>query len=122
MAIVADRTRYTTLWPSPVKRLWLIISVWTLVIGKSVTAESALCRPDFTNTEPAVNIGPFPAWGNPNKIVAMDPWGHLAPWAFKDVISRDQGAHLRSSWTAFEAELHQLSLPRLQLTSVPLLP
>jgi hypothetical protein len=21
----------------------------------------------------------------------MDPWGHLAPWTFKDVIARDQG-------------------------------
>jgi hypothetical protein len=46
-------------------------------------------RPDFTNTEPAANIGPFPQWGDPKKIVAMDPWGHLAPWLFKDVISRD---------------------------------
>ncbi|EAQ86547.1 conserved hypothetical protein [Chaetomium globosum CBS 148.51] len=35
-------------------------------------------RPDFTNTEPAVNIGPFPQWGDEKKIVAMDPWGHLA--------------------------------------------
>ncbi|KAF4987923.1 hypothetical protein FDECE_15244 [Fusarium decemcellulare] len=46
-------------------------------------------RPDFTNTEPAANIGPFPQWGNRDKIVAMDPWGHLAPWLFKDTIEKD---------------------------------
>ncbi|KAJ0359675.1 hypothetical protein COL154_008160 [Colletotrichum chrysophilum] len=46
-------------------------------------------RPDFTNTEPAAKIGPFPQWGDPQKIVAMDPWGHLAPWLFKDTIERD---------------------------------
>ncbi|KAJ0271519.1 hypothetical protein COL940_010972 [Colletotrichum noveboracense] len=48
-------------------------------------------RPDFTNTEPAAKIGPFPQWGDPKKIVAMDPWGHLAPWLFKDTIERDNG-------------------------------
>ncbi|KAM5342755.1 hypothetical protein ACJ41O_013721 [Fusarium nematophilum] len=46
-------------------------------------------RPDFTNTEPAANIGPFPQWGDHEKIVAMDPWGHLAPWLFKDTIEKD---------------------------------
>ena len=43
-------------------------------------------KPDFTNTEPAVVIGPFPAWGDTKKIVAMDPFGHLAPWLHKDII------------------------------------
>ncbi len=48
-------------------------------------------KPDFTNTEPAVNIGPFPQWGDPKKIVAMDPWGHMVPWLFKDVMQSDNG-------------------------------
>ncbi|KND88496.1 Uracil-regulated protein 1, partial [Tolypocladium ophioglossoides CBS 100239] len=48
-------------------------------------------RPDFTNTEPAVRIGPFPQWGDRRKIVAMDPWGHLAPWTFKDIMDRENG-------------------------------
>jgi GTP cyclohydrolase II len=43
-------------------------------------------RPDFTNTEPAASIGPFPAWGDKKKIVAMDPFGHLAPWLYNDLI------------------------------------
>ena len=48
-------------------------------------------RPDFTNTEPAANIGPFPQWGDPKKIVAMDPFGHLAPWLFADTIENQNG-------------------------------
>lgn len=46
-------------------------------------------KPDFTNTEPAANIGPFPQWSNPKKIVAMDPFGHLAPWLYKDYIDKE---------------------------------
>ncbi|MCJ1472849.1 hypothetical protein MMC13_001498 [Lambiella insularis] len=43
-------------------------------------------RPDFTNTEPAANIGPFPQWADAHKIVSMDPLGHLAPWLFRDMV------------------------------------
>ncbi|KAI1500916.1 GTP cyclohydrolase N terminal-domain-containing protein [Biscogniauxia marginata] len=46
-------------------------------------------RPDFTNTEPAADIGPFPQWNDKKKIVAMDPWGHLAPWIFSDIINKE---------------------------------
>ncbi|KAI0199058.1 GTP cyclohydrolase N terminal-domain-containing protein [Astrocystis sublimbata] len=45
-------------------------------------------RPDFTNTEPAVNIGPFPQWSDKEKIVAMDPWGHLSPWLYADTMQK----------------------------------
>ncbi len=45
----------------------------------------------FTNTEPAVEIGPFPQWSDKKKIVAMDPWGHLAPFLFKDIIEKENG-------------------------------
>lgn len=33
-------------------------------------------RPDLTDTQPSVKIGPFPAWRDPEKIVSLDPWGH----------------------------------------------
>jgi hypothetical protein len=46
-------------------------------------------KADFTNTEPAANIGPFPQWSDKEKIVAMDPLGHLAPWLFKDVMDKE---------------------------------
>lgn len=55
-------------------------------------------RPDFTNTDPATRIGPFPQWGNRHKIVAMDPWGHLTPWTFKDIMEQEHGTFL----TAFQ--------------------
>jgi len=48
-------------------------------------------RPDFTNTEPASNIGPFPQWADKKKIVSMDPLGHLAPWLFKAAIEQENG-------------------------------
>ena len=34
-------------------------------------------RPDLTNTSPAATIGPFPQWSEPQRIVSLDPWGHL---------------------------------------------
>ena len=39
-------------------------------------------RPDLSDTAPAVPIGPFPQWGDPRRIVSLDPWGHLAAEAF----------------------------------------
>lgn len=58
------------------------------VASKELAADHV---PDFTNTEPAVNIGPFPQWGDKKKIVAMDPWGHMVPWLFKDMMDKDNG-------------------------------
>ena len=34
-------------------------------------------RPDLTNTAPAVPIGPHPQWADPDRIVSLDPWGHM---------------------------------------------
>lgn len=48
-------------------------------------------KPDFTNTDPAVNIGPFPQWADKKKIVSMDPWGHLVPSVYKDVMQKENG-------------------------------
>lgn len=44
-------------------------------------------RPDLTNTHPAVEIGPFPQWTNPQTIVSLDPWGHVAADAFASEIA-----------------------------------
>jgi GTP cyclohydrolase II len=44
-------------------------------------------RPDLTNTHPAADIGPFPQWTDPQKIVSLDPWGHLAAEAFAPEIA-----------------------------------
>ncbi|ORZ38001.1 GTP cyclohydrolase N terminal-domain-containing protein, partial [Catenaria anguillulae PL171] len=50
----------------------------------AIGALPAVHRPDLQNTEPPVKIGPYPQWGDPNKIVSMDPFGHLV---------QDQYAH-----------------------------
>lgn len=39
--------------------------------------------PDFSNTAPAEALGPFPTWGDPQKIVSMDPFGHMVSVAFE---------------------------------------
>lgn len=48
-----------------------------------------LHKADLTNTTPISPIGPFPQWSDPEKIVSMDPWGHLAGSVFKTLIDDD---------------------------------
>ena len=67
-------------------------------------------KPDYTNTEPAANIGPYKAWSDPKKIVAMDPLGHLAPWLFKDII-RDDNVEIRPTIAVTRAHM---ILPELE--------
>src|SRR5690348_5320228 len=44
-------------------------------------------RPDLTDTAPAAVIGPNPQWGDPAKIVSLDPWGHLVGEVFAEQIN-----------------------------------
>ena len=44
-------------------------------------------RPDLTNTSPAEPIGPFAKWSDPNKIVSLDPWGHMVAEVFADELA-----------------------------------
>ena len=67
-------------------------------------------RPDFTNTEPAANVGPFPQWCDPEKIVAMDPLGHLSPWIYSDIV-RDDHIDIRPSIAITKAHM---KLPELE--------
>jgi len=46
-------------------------------------------RPDFSHTQSYETIGPFPSWGNPDKIVSMDPFGADIENAFRDLIDAD---------------------------------
>jgi GTP cyclohydrolase II len=43
-------------------------------------------RPDLTDTAPAAAITPNPYWADPDRIVALDPWGHLVGEIFADAI------------------------------------
>jgi GTP cyclohydrolase N terminal len=67
-------------------------------------------KPDFTNTDPAVKIGPFPQWADPKKIVSMDPLGHLAPWLFNEMISKE-GLDIRPTIAITKAHM---KLPELE--------
>ena len=41
--------------------------------------------PNYTNTEPAAQIGPNPQWFEPTKIVTFDPFGALTQAVFAPV-------------------------------------
>src|SRR5271169_2861719 len=65
-------------------------------------------RPDLTNTYPAVNIGPFAQWAEPQRIVSLDPWGHLVAEAFKTEIA--EGIDIRPTIAVTKArlDLHEM--------------
>lgn len=62
-------------------------------------------KPDFTNTEPAAKIGPFPAWGDKRKIVAMDPFGHLAPWLYQPLMASPNDVDIRPTIAITKAHM-----------------
>jgi GTP cyclohydrolase II len=59
-------------------------------LAVSAGALDPIRRPDLTNTHPAANIGPFPQWSEPRRIVSLDPWGHLVADTFKSEIAEGQ--------------------------------
>lgn len=65
-------------------------------------------RPDLSNTRPAVAIGPFPQWGEPGKVVALDPWGHVAAEAFGAEIA--SGLDVRPSIAVTRAHINMPEL------------
>ncbi len=44
-------------------------------------------RADLTNTAPSDTIGPHPQWGDPAKIVSLDPFGHMIGEAFPEALA-----------------------------------
>src|SRR3954453_6695722 len=44
-------------------------------------------KADLTNTSPTDVIGPYPQWGEPGKIVSLDPWGALVADAFSTELA-----------------------------------
>jgi GTP cyclohydrolase II len=66
-------------------------------------------RPDLTNTYPAATIGPFEQWSDPERIVALDPWGHLVAENFRGEIA--EGTDIRPSIAITRA---RLDLPEIQ--------
>jgi GTP cyclohydrolase II len=60
-------------------------------------------KPDLTNTMPADPLGPYPQWGDPQKIVSMDPFGAIVAAAFEDEIA--QGYDVRPTIAVTKAHI-----------------
>src|SRR6187401_651350 len=71
-------------------------------------ALNPIARPDLTNTSPVVDIGPFPQWSEPSRIVSLDPWGHRIAEDFRPEIA--EGVDIRPSIAVTKA---RLTLPDL---------
>ncbi len=60
-------------------------------------------KPDLTNTMPTTRIGPHPQWENEDKIVSLDPFGHLVAESFKDLL--DKGIDIRPTIAVTRARI-----------------
>jgi GTP cyclohydrolase II len=65
-------------------------------------------RPDLTNTAPAVPIGPFPSWGDPKKIVSIDPFGAIVGEVYQPLL--DQGFDIRPTIAVTNAHIQMPEL------------
>ncbi len=48
---------------------------------------SPLHKPDLTNTSPVESIGPFPQWFEEDRIVSIDPFGHMVGEVYADLLA-----------------------------------
>jgi GTP cyclohydrolase II len=72
-------------------------------LAVSAGALDPIRRPDLTNTHPVVSLGPFPQWSEADRIVSLDPWGHLVAEAFKPAIA--EGIDIRPTIAITKARL-----------------
>jgi GTP cyclohydrolase II len=61
-------------------------------------------RADLTDTAPATAIGSFPQWSDPEKIVSLDPWGHMTAEAYAPLLA--QGSDIRPSIAVTRARMN----------------
>ncbi len=78
-------------------------------LAVSSGALNPLIRPDLTNTTPAVDMGPFPQWSEPNRIVSLDPWGHRVTLDFPGEVA--EGLDIRPTIAITKA---RLTIPEFQ--------
>lgn len=67
-------------------------------------------RPDYTDTEPPVQIGPHPAQWTAERIVSLDPFGHMVQQAFRSHLER--GYDLRPTIAITKAHMQIPELRR----------
>lgn len=73
------------------------------------TSTGQYYRPDFTNTEPIVRVGPYPQWAEQDKIVSIDPFGHMVQEAFSKDLA--EGKDIRPTIAITKAHMR---VPELQ--------
>jgi GTP cyclohydrolase II len=61
-------------------------------------------RADLTNTSPTDLIGPYPQWGDADKMVSIDPWGASVAEVFADFIAL--GYDIRPTIAVTKAHIH----------------
>ena len=72
-----------------------------------------LHRPDLTNTAPTDRIGPYPQWSDADRIVSLDPYGHIVEQAFADDLAR--GIDLRPTIAVTKA---RINMPELRAAMI----
>ena len=66
-------------------------------------------KPNLADTTPPVAIGPHMQWGMSDKIVSMDPWGHMVAEAFAQEIAA--GYDIRPTIAITQAHIN---MPEIQ--------
>ena len=61
-------------------------------------------RADLTNTSPTDLVGPYPQWGEPDKIVSIDPWGASVQVVYADMLAA--GYDIRPTIAVTKAHVH----------------
>ena len=60
-------------------------------------------RPDLHNTHVTTQVGPYPSWTDPGKIVSIDPWGANIVENFNGYL--EKGYHIRPTIAVTQAQL-----------------
>lgn len=67
-----------------------------------------LHKADLTNTAPTDQIGPHPQWSDPDKIVSLDPYGHMTGQAFAEELAA--GVDIRPTIAITKARINMPEL------------
>ena len=68
-------------------------------------------KPNLVNTQPVVQIGPYPSWNDPKKIVSIDPFGHVVAEVFESYIK--EGIDIRPSIAITKAHMQLAEIETL---------
>ena len=74
----------------------------------SAGAMDPQARPDLHDTSPVCEIGPHPQWGEPGRIVSLDPWGHRVAHDFADLIADGLDVRPTIAITKARLTLHEI--------------